>query len=434
VPFKKGPDYIDAEWLSKAAKHPCFNLDPFLMDKETILASFVSRAQKGDIAIIEGNRGLFDGMDQEGSSSTAELAKLLKAPVILVVDCTKATRTIAALVLGCKAFDPELSIQGVILNRIGTQRHVKIVQSAIEKYTNIPVIGAIKRQKKDPLPMRHLGVTPTDEHPSVINTLDSLKDLINTSIDLDYVKKIAASAPSLPDKPLKGLIKLNKPKKCSSISPLIGIFRDAAFQFYYPENLEMLEKLGAKLVFINSLTQPHLPQVDALYIGGGFPETQAEKLANNHLLRQAVKAAIEAGLPVYAECGGLMYLGQHIIWNGKKYPMVGAINWDFMVGKKPVGHGYTILEVTKPNPFYAQGTILRGHEFHYSKPVPANPSLPTSFACKVQRGAGFIQNKEGIIYKNLFATYTHIHVLSSIQWAQSLVDAACSFQEKNHML
>ena len=431
VPFKKGPDYIDAEWLSKSAGHPCYNLDPFLMDQTTIRSSFATRSEGADLALIEGNRGLFDGVDEKGSTSTAQLAKLLKAPVILVVDCTKATRTIAALVLGCKTFDPHLNISGVILNRIGTKRQERVVRNAIKKYTGIPVLGAIKRLKQDPLPMRHLGVTPTDEHPDLLKALDSIKHLIEQNIDLALIQQLASTAPSLNFAENMHDQENEVPSvKALPDRPLIGVLRDAAFQFYYPENLEALESRGAKLVYINSLTDEHLPPIDALYIGGGFPETQAAKLAANARLRAALKEAVESGMPVYAECGGLMFMGKNIIWQRKKYPMVGAIDWDFVVEKKPAGHGYTNLEVIESNPYYPKGTFLRGHEFHYSRPMPSSSEPKGQFSCRVERGAGFIDNKEGLCYKGLFATYTHIHALSCPHWAKSLVAAAQKFREK----
>ncbi len=433
VPFKKGPDYIDAEWLSKSAGRPCYNLDPFLMDKHIILSSFAARSSQAELAVVEGNRGIFDGVDEQGRTSTARLATWLKAPVILVVDCTKATRTIAALVLGCKAFDPNLDIGGVILNRIGTKRQESVVRNAIERYTGIPVLGVIKRLKKDPLPMRHLGVTPTDEHPDLLNALDSLKRLIEQDVDLDSIKRLASTAPFLNFSAVRqNGENLVSQEETISGRPSIGVLRDAAFQFYYPENLEALESNGAKLFFINSLTDEHLPRIDALYIGGGFPETQAAKLTANTKLRLSIREAVESGMPVYAECGGLMFLGRNIIWKDKKFPMVGAIDWDFVVEKKPAGHGYTNLEVIEPNPFYPKGTLLRGHEFHYSRPVPCSGKPRGKFSCKVTRGAGFCDNLEGLCYKGLFATYTHIHALSCPKWAKALVAAATKFGKQRH--
>jgi len=429
VPFKKGPDYIDAGWLSQAAKSPCYNLDPFLMSGEIIRKSFAFRAKSADISVIEGNRGLFDGVDESGSSSTAELAKLINAPVILVLDCTKTTRTVAVLVLGCLSLDPELRIEGVILNHIGGSRHETIVRRSVEKYTGISVLGALPRMKGDPIPMRHLGVTPWEEHPKAAKALDKLGLLVRESVDIHALNRIADQNKVWK---LAGMdcMKLfpAAEKTHSSHTPLIGVLRDGAFQFYYPENLEALEKAGAKLIFLNSLESAGLPELDALYIGGGFPETQAARLSANDDMKRDIYRAIHLGLPVYAECGGLMYLGRHLVWRGKTYPMAGAVGWDFIVGEKPAGHGYSALEVISQNPFYNIGTILRGHEFHYSRPVLVDKANSGKLSCSVLRGHGFDGQHEGIVFKNIFGTYTHVHALEHPEWATSLVKTAIEYR------
>ncbi len=427
-PFKKGPDYIDARWLASAAASPCYNLDPFLMDNETIVSSLVSRTKDGSFAVIEGNRGIFDGFDAAGSSSTAELAKLLNSAVLLVIDCTKATRTMAAMVLGCQNLDPQLRVSGVILNKIATPRHENIVTKAIETYTDTPVLGAIPRLRKDPLPMRHLGVTPADEHPEALSALKQLASLIQANVDLERIKQIANAQPplALPDH-----VQSCNPMvegRYSDGRPAIGVIKDAAFQFYYPENLEALESAGARIVFLNSLTDRGLPELDALYVGGGFPETHARELEKNRDFRDELKTAIEKGLPVYAECGGLMYLGRRIIWKEKAYMMVGALGWDFVIEKRPVGHGYTILEAMKGNPYFAPGEQIRGHEFHYSNPVLSDEATSGYPTFKVLRGHGFQGKLEGITRKNILATYTHIHARGNRIWAYSLVKAAKAFR------
>ncbi len=427
VPFKKGPDYIDAAWLSRASGGPCYNLDPFLMSKDVILKSFAFRAEVADISVVEGNRGLFDGVDELGTSSTAELARCLDAPVILVLDCTKVTRTAAALVLGCQNLDPELDIEGVILNNIATSRHETIVRKTVERYTGLPVLGAISRMKEDPLPMRHLGITPYDEYPGALEALDRLGHIATESLDIQKLKTIADQKGGWR---VEGIDELLFPREeiPASQTPVIGIFRDQAFQFYYPENLEALERTGARLVFLNALRDNNLPELDALYVGGGFPETQAASLSANEVLRDRLRHAIYQGLPVYAECGGLMYLGRQVIWDKKAYPMVGAIGWDFIVGERPIGHGYTILEVTSPNPFYDVGTRLRGHEFHYSRPVPAGRGNQGRLTCRVVRGHGFDRGLEGLVFKNIFGTYTHVHALGSPEWAIHIVRAAMQYR------
>ncbi len=428
--FKKGPDYIDAGWLSLAAGNPCYNLDPFLMPKDTILSSFHRRGQGVDVAVVEGNRGLFDGVDKAGTCSTAELAKWLKAPVVLVVDCTKVTRTAAAMVLGCLHLDPGVDVSGVILNHVARSRHEAIVTNAIESYTNVKVLGVMPRMRQDPLPMRHLGVTPCKEHPEAVDALERLSTMVAGSIDLDALEEVARGAPpvrlELPREsrePGKGRV------QAQGFEVKIGVLRDAAFQFYYPENLEALEEAGARLVFLDATRDRFPSELHGLYIGGGFPETQAERLGNNAGFRQGLLHAIERGLPVYAECGGLMYLGEHIVWQGRSYPMVGALSWDFVLGRRPAGHGYSIVEVvTDTNPFFPRGTTLQGHEFHYSKPVPTGGPRPGTLTCRVVRGHGFDGRGEGIAYRNAFGTYTHIHALERRDWGAGMVRAATLYK------
>ncbi len=428
-PFKKGPDYIDARWLASAAASPCYNLDPFLMGNDTIINSFVSRAKDSRFALIEGNRGIFDGFDAAGSSSTAELAKLLNSPVLLVVDCTKVTRTVAAMVLGCQNLDPGLRISGVILNKVATPRHEDVVTRAIQTYTDTPVLGAIPRLRKDPLPMRHLGVTPADEHPEALAALKQLASLLETSADLERIKQIAYAQPPLA---LSRYVEPWSPPRaegpCGDNRPTIGVIKDAAFQFYYPENLEALESAGGRIIFLNSLSDSDFPELNALYVGGGFPETHARELEKNRNFRKGLKKAIEKGLPVYAECGGLMYLGRRILWQGKAYSMVGALGWDFIVEKRPVGHGYSILEAMEGNPYFAPGTRIKGHEFHYSNPVLSDEETAGRPTFKVLRGHGFQGQLEGITRKNILATYTHIHALDNQTWACSIVEAARAFK------
>ncbi len=426
VPFKKGPDYIDAGWLSFAAGTNCYNLDPFFMEDEIIVSSFLTHATEGDIAVIEGNRGLFDGVDIEGICSTARLARLLKAPIILVLDCTKVTRTLAAFVKGCQIFEPNLDIVGVILNQIARTRHERIIRECIEKYTGIEVIGAIPRIKDLAFPMRHLGLLPWQEHQSGERVIEILKKIFLKYIDIQRLFDFAKAAP-----PLEGKTFLYK--NPSSFDVTIGIFRDPAFQFYYPENIASLISLGAKIVEFNSLYLRRLPSIDAIYIGGGFPETQAKFLADNYSLRQDLKEAIEDGLPVYAECGGLMYLGREIHWHGKKYPMVGAIPVDFEVKERPQGHGYVVCKVVTPNPFYPVGTFIRGHEFHYSRPVNVREN-GLSFAFALEKGHGFGNKKDGVLYRNILGAYTHVHALGVREWAKGIIERAKKYKNQNYTL
>jgi cobyrinic acid a,c-diamide synthase len=420
-PFKKGPDFIDPAWLEMATGQPCYNLDLFLMEREGLISSFSSRVLQTDGALVEGNRGLFDGMDREGSYSTAELAKLLQAPVILVVDCSMATRTVAAMILGCQHFDPEVAIQGVILNRIGGTRHESIVRSAIEDRCGVAVLGAIPKIKGEVFPERHMGLVPPREHPGAARAVDEAARIVDRYVDVDRLWEVAQGAPAVsfddPDR------REGERFVCPSGPPRIGVIRDSAFWFYYPDNLEALEKLGASLVECSALNDGKLPTMDALYIGGGFPETHAASLAANAGFRKSLREAVERGLPVYAECGGLMYLGKELIVEEKTFPMVGVFPLRFALDGSPQGHGYTILEVDTPNPYFPTGETLHGHEFHYSHiPDWEEEGLATAF--NVRRGQGIHGRREGLCYKNVLATYSHLHAAGAKGWAKALLEQA----------
>ncbi|WP_022853603.1 cobyrinate a,c-diamide synthase [Thermodesulfatator atlanticus] len=421
VPFKKGPDYIDAGWLSYAAKYSCYNLDPFFMSHEVILSSFVTHALEGNLSVIEGNRGLLDGVDIEGTCSSAQLARILKAPVILVLDCTKVTRSLAAFVKGCQAIEPDIVIGGVILNQIVRPRHEKIITQSIEKYTGLEVLGILPRLKKFSFPMRHLGLLPWQEHGEGEIVVQRLAQAVKENVNLERICEIARKAPPLKGKPFAWA------KRESLVK--IGVFRDKAFQFYYPENLAFLESLGAEILYLDALRDKSLPaDIHALYIGGGFPETQGEALEANRSLREDLREAANAGLPIYAECGGLMFLGRRIIWRGKVFEMVGALPVDFEVKDRPQGHGYVKATIIEKNPFYEPGTKIVGHEFHYSKPINCTPSEIT-LCMKLDKGHGFCDKLDGVVYRNIFGAYTHVHVLGQPAWALGLLKAALNWKE-----
>ncbi len=420
VPFKKGPDYIDAGWLSLAAGCSCFNLDPFLMEKEAMLDSFANHAAGGDCIVVEGNRGLYDGVDVDGTYSTAELSIRLGLPVLLVVDCTKTTRTVAALVLGCKMLDEHVNICGVVLNRIGSARHEKIVRESIEKYTEIPVVGALRRMKRDIFPMRHLGVTPFQEYDGAGDAVGFLADTLDANVDFAAIVD-AMQSPAFERGTRQQVFSTGKEKV------RIGVIRDAAFQFYYPENILALQQEGADIIEINALREQQLPDIDALYIGGGFPETSAGLLSANKSFRNSVVDMVEQGLPVYAECGGLIYLGEQIRLDDTDYPLVGIFPVRFTLEKRPQAHGYTVLRVRRANPFYGEGAVIKGHEFRYSR-VDSWPGESSALAFTMERGVGFVEQRDGLIYKNVLALYTHIHAVGTPQWAGALVARAREFK------
>lgn len=423
IPFKKGPDYIDAGWLARIAENPCYNLDPFFISEERIKASFINHL-RGDIALIEGNRGLYDGIDSSGSYSTAELSKLLRAPVILVIDCSKATATIAALVLGCINMDRDVKISGVVLNQVSGKRHEAVISEAIERHCHIPVLGAIPRLETE-LPERHMGLLPHQEHNDAGRIISMVREIGERYIDINRIIDIAESAEALS---LEREQFFSEERATTSVR--IGVIRDSAFQFYYPENLEELERHGAELVEISALSEERLPEIDALYIGGGFPETHAIRLAENKRFIRSLKQSIDRGLPVYAECGGLMYLGKGLYLNDRFYEMVNIFPIAFCLEKRPQAHGYTVAEVVSYNPFYPSGITIKGHEFHYSRPILQGfRSDELDYAFSMKRGSGIIEKRDGIFYKNAFATYTHVHAYGIPEWTKGMIIAAERFRK-----
>ena len=428
APFKKGPDYIDAAWLSMAAGRPCRNLDLFLMAEESVVRSFVTACGEAQVAVIEGNRGLFDGGDAQGSYSTAELAKLLKTPVVLVLDCTKSTRTMAAVVLGCQHLDPEVPLAGVILNRVAGRRHESVLREAVKDICAIPVLGVIKKLPGELFPERHLGLVPPDEHHQLAPAIERAAEVARRYLDLDALWNVARQAPAIELDTGQGPI-VHAEKRPAVAR--IGVFRDAAFQFYYPENIEALVREGAEVVEFSPLRGGQLPEVDGLYIGGGFPETAAADLARNGPLREALRGRIKRGLPVHAECGGTVYLGEKLIYDGREYPMVGALPVVFGFRHKPQGHGYTALETVAENPFFPVGHSLLGHEFHYTY-MQSSSSSELRFAFKVLRGHGFDGQHDGLCHGNVLACYTHVHALGTEIWARSMVEAAVRFKKRGH--
>ncbi len=415
VPFKKGPDYIDAGWMALAAGRDCYNLDPYLMTEEAIHSSFATHGRDGEILVVEGNRGLYDGVNAQGGYSTAELAISLNLPVVLVVNCTKTTRTVAAMVLGCKMLDPRLKISGVILNHVATSRQREIISAAVEEVTAIPVLGVIPRMKRDIFPMRHLGMVPHQEYYGSAEAVSFLADTFAESVDIEALQNsmepVVFCSPSGQSSPAD-----------SDKKPVtIGVIQDAAFQFYYPENLAALRVEGAILKPLNALTDSSLPPLDGLYIGGGFPETSAAELAANHRFRDSVRQAAEEGLPIYAECGGLIYLGQSIRLQDKEYPLAGIFPVRFGMSEKPQAHGYTVFEVDGHIPFYRTGLVVKGHEFRYST-VLEWQGKEEDLALQMRRGKGFRGGRDGLHFKNVLALYTHVHACGTPEWAPGFVD------------
>jgi cobyrinic acid a,c-diamide synthase len=333
----------------------------------------------------------------------------------------------AAVVKGCQVFDPDLDMAGVILNRVGGSRQERLITAAIEQHCGLPVVGAVPKLKKNLFPERHMGLVPFQERDQAEKAVSWAKGIVRDHLQLDQIWTIARRCG---DRDLQALPPVGTGPMASvgDPSPRIGFIRDRAFWFYYPENLEQLQRLGAQLVEINAIASPEFPQVDALYIGGGFPETQAQALANNDRFREGLRAEIEKGLPVYAECGGFMYLGGQLVVEDRSYPMVGALPVTFVLQKRPQGHGYTVLKAAEPNPYYAVGQEFKGHEFHYSRPVITQQEGLT-FAFTVMRGRGIDGSRDGICIKNVLATYTHVHAAGNPDWAKGLFRSALSHRK-----
>lgn len=424
-PFKKGPDFIDPSWLTRVSGRSCRNLDCFMMDDEAIRDSLVQGGQDADIAVTEGAMGMFDGLDLDGSGSTAQIAKIIDAPVVLVVNCNRMTRSVAPLVKGFKDFDPEVRVAGVILNNVVRARHEEMLVGAIEKYCDLPVLGVIPKDSSFAIPNRHLGLIPAEEDRELQQAINNIEQIALKTLDLKKIMEIAGEAPPL----IGGDGKREGKSLGSKNSVKVGIIKDRAFTFYYPENLESLEQAGAELVFINALSDQGIPDIDALFIGGGFPEIFARELSRNRPFRNALAGRIERGLPVYAECGGLMYLGQSIIEGDERYPMTGVLPFDVLLKKKPQGHGYTMMEVKKKNSFFSLNSTIKGHEFHNSCLVNLKTE-GVDFAFQVKRGHGIDGTKDGILYKNILACYNHIHALGAKEWAKNLVTAARTFRKE----
>ena len=433
-PFKKGPDFIDPMWLTAASGRDCRNLDQFMMGDEEILRSASRNGAGAGIAVIEGNMGLFDSIDVEGRGSTSDLARQLEAPVILVVNTRNMTRSIAPLIQGFTGFEPDIRIAGVILNKVSGPRHEDKLRKVLERYTDIEVVGALRRRPEIEIIQRHLGLQPAREALGSAEVVAQIEKIIAAGVDLDRVRAIAASAPPLAGgeaaplplagketttPPLAGRQTAGSPHPEPSIR--LGVAQDRAFTFYYPENLEALRLARAELVPFSPMADEKLPQVDGLYIGGGFPEVFMKELEENSALRAGIRSAVEAGMPVYAECGGLMYLSGKMSWQGKAREMVGALPCDIVMHEKPRGHGYMELEAEGAGGWFEPGLKIRGHEFHYSEVVGLDAEK-TGFAYRILRGTGVDKNHDGILYRNVLASYTHLHSLGSPGWAEGFVE------------
>nr|VFJ46476.1 MAG: cobyrinic acid a,c-diamide synthase [Candidatus Kentron sp. DK] len=431
-PFKKGPDYIDPIWLGMAAGHDCYNLDFHTMDRAEIRRMFTRQSAGGDVALIEGNKGLYDGVDPEGGNSNAALAQWLDTPVVLVVDTRGMTRGIAPLLRGYLGFEPKVTIAGVLLNQVGGARHEGKLRAAVERYTDLPVLGAIGHDSALLLPERHLGLIPGNEFGDASGFIARAARAMEEYVDLDRLLAVAASAPPLPAGEEPG-----EEQSAGDLSPAcppargkvtIAIARDAAFGFYYPDDLAALGRAGAELVFFNALSDTALPEADALFIGGGFPEVHMRALEANQKLRRAIRAAIEGGIPAYAECGGLMYLTRGITWQGERREMAGVLPAESIMHDRPQGKGYVRLQETGKIPWGivssgepAGDGIIEAHEFHHASVSLLGEGEGIDYAYRVLRGHGLDGQHDGIVYRNLLAGFSHLRDVEKNHWAARFV-------------
>jgi len=383
------------------------------MDDAALQRCFMQGLPGADLALVEGNKGLYDGLALDGSNSNAALARRLGLPVLLVIDARGMTRGIAPLILGYQAFERDIRIGGVILNRVGGSRHESKLRAVIEHYTSVPVLGAVAEDPRLAMTERHLGLMPCAEVDDAQARVQAIGRIVGAQVDLERVRALAASAAPA----AAAATPLPLPAGRSRRPDLrIGIARDRAFGFYYPDDLAALEAAGAELLFIDTLHDARLPALDGLFIGGGFPETCMAELEANAALRGALREAIVAGLPTYAECGGLMVLSRSIRWQGRTAQMVGAIPGDAVMHARPVGRGYVQLQETSAMPWDDGGSgVVRGHEFHHSSLENLDPGV--AFAYTVQRGHGIDGRHDGVRVHKLLASYAHLRTDAGSQWA-----------------
>jgi len=414
-PFKVGPDYIDPSYHSAVANRSCRNLDSVLLPPGRLLASFARSAAGAHLSVIEGVMGLFDGRNTDGAGSTAEVAKLLDAPVVVVLDVAQTSQTAAAMALGCLTLDRELSVAGFIVNRVASPSHARTVTEAVERATGRPVLGAFPRDASLTLPERYLGLIPTAEANLGRDFVNRLADAAEAHLTLDRLWSIAAATP------------INTPEELPAVGEPdahvgIAVARDQAFSFYYEDSLDLLRSMGAEITAFSPLTDTTLPAgTQGVYIGGGFPELFAAELSANAPMHEALRAAHRAGLPIYGECGGLMYLGRTLTdREGEAWPMVDLVPYDSELRAERVTVGYRTVTAIRDSPLLPAGTASVGHEFHYSQ-LTQSIGLETAAYRVVERDDGL----EGFANGNLLASYIHLHFGTDPRVAARLV-AACA--------
>jgi cobyrinic acid a,c-diamide synthase len=402
APFKVGPDFIDPGHHTRIAGNQSRNLDGWMLSKDYNLKCFARSRADADVAVVEGVMGLFDGYDGKSEvGSTAQMAKWLGLPVILVVDAASMARSAAAVVMGFEHFDPELSYAGVIFNNLGGSRHLQYLQESLRENISMPCLGGIIRRRDLEMPERHLGLVTSEDHPLDRDAVGRLADLIEASIDLDLLLE-SLNELIMPEQ-------IREPQYSNKKTVRIAVARDNAFCFYYPDNLELLEKYGAETVNFSPLTDSNLPaDVDGLYLGGGYPELYANELAANKTLREQVKAQSRLGMPIYGECGGFMYLCEELIDpRGRRYPMTGCFPFAATMSSRLKALGYREITLSRDTVIGNAGLTIRGHEFHYSELTRISSEVSTAY--RISDRAGMNKSPEGHLVANTLGSYNHLH-------------------------
>jgi len=405
-PYKVAMDYIDPSYHSWITGRPCRNLDGYLMTEAAVKEVYSHAAHGADVAVIEGVRGLYEGYDGD-LGSTAQIAKMLESPVIFIVDARSITRSAAALVKGYMDYDPQVQIKGVILNKVGSERHASKAKKEIERYAGLEVLGTIPRDESMHLAMRHLGLVPVLEgqarQEGFLERLERIREIVEETLEIDRLLELAKAAQPLPE-PEPDLYRKNQSGKGLKV----GVALDEAFNFYYRDNLELMELARAEVVPFSPLHDSKIPAADGIYIGGGYPELYARELSQNCSMNSSLQKAQERGLPIYAECGGLMYLAREIEWDGERQDMVGLVPGRAQRGNIRVV-SYVKGALVRDCPLGPKGTPIAGHEFHHSELLLEEE---VKFAIRLERGTGIKDGWDGISEENLVASYTHIHSAS----------------------
>ena len=415
--FKKGPDYIDMGWLSFASRKNSYNLDFNTQTPKEIKDLYDNK--KTNINLIEGNKGLYDGVNLHGKDDNSAMSILLGVPVILVIDTQGITRGIAPLLQGYVNFEKKCNIQGIILNKVSTERHESKLINSVENYTDLKILGSVRKNKDLVISERHLGLIPANEKKVVEKKINAISNIISDSISK---KEFSELGISFKKKKTDKKIVQNVITEKLITKIKIGVFYDSSFGFYYADDIENLKKYGAEIVYINAVKNKKIPNVDAIFIGGGFPEINAEKLSKNKILMLNLKNFIEEEKPCYAECGGLMYLSESIKYNSKKYKMVGIIPGCINMSKKPIGRGYVQLEVKKNHLWNSAPTeIINAHEFHHANLI-LNKGVKNNFCYNVKRGYGINGKSDGYMYKKLLANFTHLRNTDQYPWIKYFIN------------